>query len=76
MKHVEFYKLKNGSYPDSLEQVNDDNSQTSLYDPLQSGGKVTTNNEFNYQKLGNHYYLFSSGLDGIPNTKDDIYPTG
>jgi hypothetical protein len=74
MKAVEFYKMKNGSYPDSLEQVNDDNSQTSLYDPLQSGGGVNKNNEFNYQKVGNHYYLFSSGLDGIPNTKDDLYP--
>jgi hypothetical protein len=30
--------------------------------------------KFNYQRVGNHYYLFSSGVDEIPNTKDDIYP--
>ena len=68
MKAVEFYKVRNGTYPDSLKQINDDNSETWIYDPIEP------KRDFNYQKVGNHYYLFSSGLDGIPNTKDDIYP--
>jgi hypothetical protein len=74
MKAVEFYKIKNGVYPDSLAQINNDNSDIWMYDPLQPGRKANKSNEYNYQKVGNHYYLFSSGIDGIPNTKDDIYP--
>jgi len=27
-----------------------------------------------YQKLGDKYILFSVGIDGIPNTSDEIYP--
>jgi hypothetical protein len=74
MKAVEFYKIKNGYYPDSLGQINDDNSDIWIYDPLTPGEHVNKSNEYNYQKIGNHYYLFSSGPDGIPNTWDDIYP--
>ena len=29
---------------------------------------------FEYKKIGNKYTLFSVGIDGIPNTADDIYP--
>lgn len=74
MKAVEFYKLKNGVYPDSLVQVTYDNSDIWIYDPLTPGEHVNKSNEYNYQKVGDHYYLYSSGVDGIPNTKDDIYP--
>jgi hypothetical protein len=73
MKDVEFYKIKYGVYPDSLEQVSKENPMAWTDDPLQSGwGNNSV--KFNYQKVGAHYYLFSSGIDGIPNTKDDIYP--
>jgi hypothetical protein len=74
MREVEFFKLKNGVYPDSLEQLKIDAFNTSIYDPLKEGGEVNKNQEYNYKKVGNHYYLFSSGLDGIANTKDDFYP--
>ncbi len=74
MKDVEFYKIKNGVYPDNLDQLNNDNSDISIYDPLTPGEHLNKSNEYNYQKVGDHYYLFSSGADGIPNTKDDIYP--
>ncbi len=29
---------------------------------------------YNYEKIGDKYSLFSSGQDGIPNTKDDLFP--
>lgn len=74
MKDVEFYKIKNGVYPDSLEQISKDDPMAWINDPLQPDQGNKKGTKFNYQKVGNHYYLFSSGLDGIPNTKDDIYP--
>jgi hypothetical protein len=75
MKDIEFYKLKNSVYPDSLEQISQDDQMVSIIDPLQAfGSDKKKNTKFNYQKVGNHYYLYSSGLDGIPNTNDDIYP--
>lgn len=75
MKSVEFYKLKYGAYPDSLEQLKD-NGLIWMEDPIQSAAfdKNSGHTKFNYQKVGDHYYLFSSGVDGLPNTKDDIYP--
>ncbi len=75
MKDIEFYKLKNGVYPDSLEQISQEDQMVSIIDPLQAfSSDKKKHTKFNYQKIGNQYYLFSSGIDGIPNTKDDIYP--
>jgi len=71
MKEVEFYKLQNGTYPDSLAQVYSKGEVPKYYDPTQS---TNGHNGYNYQKIGNKYYLFSSGVDNIPHTADDIYP--
>lgn len=75
VKELEFYKLKNGSYPDSLEQLPRNSDIFSIYDPLLSRRPGTKNTKFYYKKRGDTYILFSSGIDRIPNTKDDIYPT-
>ena len=75
VKELEFYKLKNGSYPDSLEQLPRNQDIFSIYDPILSRRPGTKETKFNYKKTGDTYILFSSGLDRIPNTKDDIYPT-
>jgi hypothetical protein len=74
MAQIEFYKAKNGNYPDSLKQLQKDNTLLDIYDPLKPGGDVTKADEYNYKRTGNHYYLFSSGIDGIAGTADDIYP--
>jgi hypothetical protein len=75
VKNIEFYKMQNGSYPDSLQQVVDKNSFTSIADVSQDTKVGETMPLYHYKKLGNKYLLFSPGLDGKLNTKDDIYPT-
>lgn len=76
VKEIEFYKLQKGSYPDSLEQLqpNIEGSLIFLEDPISStkGGNPYL---YNYKKIGSGYTLFSSGVDKIINTVDDIYPT-
>jgi hypothetical protein len=75
VKELEFYKLKNGSYPDSLEQLPKNQDIFSIYDPLLSRRPGTKDTKYNYRKTGDTYILFSSGIDRIPHTEDDIYPT-
>jgi len=73
MKNIEFYKMQHGTYPDSLMQLKAKDDFLSINDPIQDFVK-NKKPYYNYKKVGNKYYLFSSGVDGIPNTKDDIYP--
>jgi hypothetical protein len=75
VKNVEFYKLQNGTYPDSLQQLDTKGSFTNIYDPLSSAKIGDNATPFRYSKKGNKYLLFSVGRDGKPNTADDIYPT-
>jgi len=75
VKDIEFYKLKNGSYPDNLEQLRSNDDIVQIYDPILTRRPGEKETKFNYKKTGNTYILFSSGLDRMPNTKDDIYPT-
>ena len=67
---IEYYRTKSGFYPDSLNQVHLFDKTLPVYEPNYLFKRIL----FNYKKVGNNYMLFSSGLDGIPNTKDDIYP--
>jgi hypothetical protein len=73
IKNIEFYKLEHGQYPDSLQQLLHDDKLAPINDPVQ-GLQTKVNTYFNYQKVGDKYLLFSSGQDGIPNTKDDLFP--
>lgn len=77
MRNLEIYKLHNGSYPEDLNQLQKSNALALIYDPIQSYGEENDEieDEFNYQKVGEKYKLFSSGFDGKPNTSDDVYPT-
>ena len=74
VEDIEFYKTKNGSYPDSLEQLVKGDKLTPIYDPLLHF-QSKRDKKFNYKRLGNKYILFSSGIDNIANTSDDIFPT-
>ena len=73
VKNIEFYKLVHGQYPDSLQQLLVDDKLAPINDAVQ-GMNIKENSYYNYQKTGNKYLLFSSGQDGIPNTKDDLFP--
>ena len=74
VKSIEFYKLQYGHYPDSLQQLRKDDSLTPIYDASQISSGLRTDSCYNYKRVGEKYTLFSSGNDGIPNTKDDLYP--
>jgi hypothetical protein len=73
VKNVEFYKLQNGQYPDSLQQLLKDDKFAPINDAIQID-KHRQNTYYNYKRVGDKYLLFSSGQDGIPNTSDDLYP--
>ncbi|UEG49296.1 type II secretion system protein GspG [Ferruginibacter lapsinanis] len=74
-RNVEFYKIENGQYPDSLQQLIKVDPTLSIYDPLlvrKMDNDVKST--FEYQKIGEKYRLFSVGIDGKIDTDDDIYP--
>lgn len=76
VKDLEFYKSKNGKYPDSLPELqpqsrffNDDQLFTSEFN-----FKETKPARFYYKKQKSDYVLKSLGPDLILNTEDDINP--
>lgn len=73
VKNIEFYKLEYGEYPDNLQQLLKDDKLAPISDPIQ-GLLTKSNSYYNYEKIGDKYSLSSSGQDGIPNTKDDLFP--
>jgi hypothetical protein len=73
LKDIEFYKLLHGEYPDNLKQLLDDDKLAPINDAAQ-GMNSNGNIYYNYEKIGTKYTVFSSGQDGIPNTKDDLFP--
>lgn len=76
VKDLEFYKSKNGQYPDSLGQLKTQNKffndQELFSDEFDF--KKSKPARFYYKKIENDYVLKSFGPDLILNTKDDIYP--
>jgi Type II secretion system (T2SS), protein G len=73
VKNIEFYKLEHGQYPDSLVQLLMDDKLAYINDAIQLN-QGQKNTYYNYKRIGEKYLLFSSGEDGIPNTKDDLFP--
>jgi len=68
VKDIEFYRIQHGKYPESLD-VFDNSKIIDLTQDIESKNK-----KFNYKLVGDKYLLFSSGIDRIPNTNDDLYP--
>lgn len=75
VKDVEFYKSQKGFYPDSLEELVFTDKMVMIYDPILFGGNGPNNGKFYYKKIGERYTVFSCGIDRIPNTSDDIFPS-
>ena len=76
MRDVEFYKLQFGYYPDSLQELKFVDTRAFIMDPLSQKEVFSKKLEYlQYKKIdSSHYTLFSSGLDHIPHTSDDVYP--
>lgn len=76
MQDVELYKYEYGHYPDSIQELKIVDKHVLIGDPLSQKGFFSKKlMYFNYKKIDtSHYMLFSSGLDQVPNTVDDIYP--
>lgn len=74
VKELEFYKIQNGSYPDSLEQIENVNGFIGIHDPFLSANEGNKA-DYTYKRVRDKYILFSIGADRAPNTNDDIYPT-
>ena len=70
--HIEFYKLQYGHYPDSLQQLQETDGLVPITDA--APGMQTKIAYYNYERIGEKYTLFSSGMDGVAGTKDDFYP--
>jgi hypothetical protein len=73
VKDIEFYKLQHGQYPDSLPQLVQENQLAPIVDPIQTNLN-RKNINYQYQKTGSRYNLFSLGVDGIAHTRDDLVP--
>jgi hypothetical protein len=73
---IEFYKIQNREYPDSLETLQEslpENSMVFLHDSAQVNMDEA---KLYYYKLinENSYHIRSYGRDGLLNTEDDILP--
>jgi hypothetical protein len=75
---VEYFKIQNGRYPDSLSELAEKSSDKMLFIIDVANIKPSSNAsiEYYYELINNAngYYLFSSGIDGVPFSKDDILP--
>jgi len=74
---IEFYKVQNGQYPESLEELRKslpENSMVFIFDPTdaQIGGEPRY---YHYELQDeSHYYLLGVGPDEKPYTSDDVLP--
>ena len=76
---LEFYKLQNGAYPNSLEELQasqKDGQPLLIVDPSTMVGSAATMKPFYYELSsdGSGYYLLGVGPDGEPYTSDDLLP--
>jgi len=79
VRHIEYYKIQNGAYPDSMDQLRKNLKEGEMvftFDmsgPMKMGEKQR---DYYYEVIGegNNYLLFGVGSDDTPFTEDDIYP--
>jgi hypothetical protein len=74
VKAIEFYKLQNGHYPDSIQQVHTKDEPLIIFDVLSKKG-FGDYNPFFYQRIDSGNTLYSCGLDQKLHTSDDIFPS-
>lgn len=76
VKDLEYYKSRNGNYPDSLGELRKQNKFFNDNEMFLETSFLKENKsaKFYYKKINDKYVLKSCGPDRILNTKDDIYP--
>lgn len=81
VKHIEYYKIQNGNYPSNLKVFQPkDGEETKSFifvnDPMNKELSLGEPSLYYYELIneGKNYYLFSSGIDGIPFSSDDVHP--
>ncbi len=75
---IEFYRVQNGQYPDSLAQLRTSLQQPSFVflEDVSGGGDMSAPRPYYYEVVDSaHYYLLGVGADGTPFTADDVLPT-
>lgn len=77
IQSIEYYKVRHGSYPESLESLGAGLPRGSLFmvvDPM-AADREGNQRLFYYELVDEgHYHLFGVGYDGAPYTNDDILP--
>jgi hypothetical protein len=73
--NIEFYKKEHKVYPDSLEVLRKEHEFLMINDPVRGFSKSPYGEKYYYRNLGGKYLLFAMGVDGIPFTDDDIFPS-
>ena len=78
---IEAYKARFGKFPDKIEDLKQiSNDPFIMVDQLQVLGQLSkkpkneVDNYFYYENREDYYYLFSKGIDGLPFSKDDVFP--
>ena len=73
---LEEYKVKRGKYTENLSMLKSQYPELDIIDPLlDRNPEAHSQFNFYYRLSGGKYTLFSSGIDCLPNTADDIYPS-
>jgi hypothetical protein len=79
VRHIEYYKLQNGAYPESMEAIRKNLKEGEMVFTFDVSGPINIGEQqrdFYYEVInsGDNYLLFGVGSDSIPFTEDDIFP--
>jgi len=69
---IQTYEIRNGKYPDTLEQLTQSDSDTIAAPLKMSDLNDAFGTKFEYKRKGNRFEIRSAGPDGQMNTADDI----
>lgn len=79
VRHIEYYKLQYGEYPESIKALRDDLKEGEMVYSFDISAPTTlgmTAREFHYELIndGRNYVLLGVGMDATPYTDDDVFP--
>ncbi len=79
VRHVEYYKLQQGAYPESMDSLRSNLKEGEMvfsYDMSAPMNMSSPQRDFYFEVIndGANYLLFGIGQDATPFTQDDIFP--